>query len=82
MNTVAITQQFLNRVDFQSARIISIWIAAGDAVQPMAYQSSDRVADLARLASVVDADDQRLQQDRPQSELACCWSTCDTTGRS
>jgi hypothetical protein len=62
---IATTQQLLNGIGTQSAGIVTIRITAGDGIQPLAQQIPDRVLDLARLASVIDAADQRLGQPEP-----------------
>ncbi len=65
---VAATEQLLDRISSQSARIIAIRVAAGNRIQALAHQMTDRVADLAGLASVIDAVDQCFGQ--PQSAVA------------
>src|ERR1039457_1847754 len=62
IDRVAITEQLLDRIRSQSARIIGIRVAARNRIQTLAHQIPDRMADLARLASVIDAADQRLGQ--------------------
>jgi hypothetical protein len=62
---IATTQKLLDRVGAQTAGIVAIRIAASDGIQPLAHQITDRVPDLARLASVIDAADQRLGQPEP-----------------
>ena len=65
LDRIATTEQLADRIGSQSARIVAIRITAGDGIQPLAHQIPDRVADLARLASVIDAADQRLGQPEP-----------------
>jgi hypothetical protein len=62
---IATTQQLLNGVGAQSPGIVTIRITAGDGIQPLAHQVPDRVLDLARLASIIDAADQCLGQPEP-----------------
>ncbi len=59
---VATAQQLLDRVGRESARIIAIRVATGDRVETLTHQRPDRMADLARLAPVIDAANQRLGQ--------------------
>ena len=65
LDRIATTQQLLDRVGAQSPGIIAIRITAGDGIQPLAHQIPDRMTDLARLASVIDAADQCLGQPEP-----------------
>ena len=65
LDRIATTQQLLDGVGAQSPGIIAIRITAGDGVQPLAHQIPDRVPDLARLASVIDAADQSIGQSEP-----------------
>jgi hypothetical protein len=78
LDRIATTQQLADRIGVQSPRIIAIWITAGDGVQPLAHQIPDRVPDLARLASVIDATDQRLGQ--PQLPIASLKQDRPTVG--
>ena len=64
-NRIPITEQLLDRVRSQAARIIAIRVAAGDRIQALARQVADCVTDLARLASVIDAADQRRGETEP-----------------
>ena len=79
----------LDRVGSESARIVAVRVTAGTGVHTLAHQITNRVSDLDRLPSVIDAADQRLGQPQPlvargrivpPSEPACCWSHFATTG--
>ena len=90
LDRVATTQQLLDRIAPQPARIIAIRVTAGDRIQPLAHQFPDRVADLARLTPVIDAPinasvspsrrSHACSRIAPPSELACSWSNFATTG--
>ncbi len=59
---VATTEQLLDRVTAQSARIVPIRVAARDGIQALAHQLTDRMLNLVRLAPIIDSADQRLGQ--------------------
>ena len=71
---VATTEHLMDRIASQSTGVVAIRIATGNGVQALAQQIPNRMADLARLAPVIGAVDQRfghpgpsiagLQQDR------------------
>jgi hypothetical protein len=68
LHRVAITQELLNRVRSQSTRVISVRVAAANRIQLLAHQITDRVADFARLMSLIDPVDQRRGQ--PEASIA------------
>ena len=55
----------LDRVGSESARIVAVRVTAGTGVHTLAHQITNRVSDLDRLPSVIDAADQRLGQPQP-----------------
>jgi hypothetical protein len=65
LDRITTTEQLLDRIASQSAGIVAVQITAYDRIQPLAHQITDRVPDLARLASVIDAVDQCIGQTQP-----------------
>ena len=68
LDRVATAEHLLDRIRSQSARIVGIRVAAGNRVQPLVQQIRDRVADLARLASLINRADHRFGQ--PEAPIA------------
>jgi len=60
LDRISATEQLLDRVGSQSARIVATWIAACDGIEPLAHQIPDGVTDLAALTQIPDATDQRI----------------------
>src|SRR5271154_5267135 len=65
LHRIATAEHLLDRIRSQPARIVRIRVAAADRIQALAHQITDRVADLTRLASLINRADQRLGQTQP-----------------
>ena len=59
---IAFTEQLVDRVTAQSARVVTIWLPAGNRIEPLVQQLPDCMANRSRLASIIDALDPPLTQ--------------------